>query len=91
MGPDSVYDSRTLEKDKDRTTKDQTELYSSLINKEISSSKVCKILDYGCGIGRHYKFLSSLSSLTHDTEIIGFDPTTEFKILSTGCRLLHGV
>lgn len=77
MGADSVYDSRTLENDKNQTTKDQAKLYEDLINKELCSSKVSKVLDYGCGIGRHYEFLSSLNSLDHDAVIIGFDPTTE--------------
>lgn len=77
MGADSVYDSRTLDKDKNQTTKDQVKLYGDLINKELCSSKVSKVLDYGCGIGRHYEFLSSLNSLDHDAVIIGFDPTTE--------------
>tara|TARA_B100001250_G_scaffold414037_1_gene450342 strand:- start:5686 stop:7257 length:1572 start_codon:yes stop_codon:yes gene_type:complete len=77
MGADSVYDSRTLEKDKNKTTKEQTELYSMLINKELYSSKVSQILDYGCGTGRHYEFLSSLNSLDSRATIFGFDPTSE--------------
>ena len=78
MGADSVYDSRTLENDKNQTTKDQAKLYDDLINKELCSSKVSKVLDYGCGIGRHYEFLCSLNSLDHDAEIIGFDTKLEF-------------
>jgi SAM-dependent methyltransferase len=77
MGADSVYDSRTLDKDKNQITKDQTKYYGDLINKELYSFKVCKVLDFGCGIGRHYEFLSSLNSLDHNAVIIGFDPTTE--------------
>ena len=70
MGADSVYDSRTLEKDKNQITKDQTKHYGDLINRELCSSKVSKVLDYGCGIGRHYEFLSSLNSLDHDAVIV---------------------
>ena len=84
MGEDSVYDSRTLNKDKFQTNKEQTELYSKLINREMSSCNIKRILDYGCGIGRHHKFLSSLKSLEPKAEIIGFDPTVELLKFSRG-------
>tara|TARA_B100001057_G_scaffold317809_1_gene318049 strand:+ start:1403 stop:2062 length:660 start_codon:yes stop_codon:yes gene_type:complete len=76
MGKDSVYDSRTLEKDKSKISSAQNLLYSNLINKELHSFKVSKVLDYGCGIGRHYELLSSLNCLNSNPVINGFDPTT---------------
>ena len=82
MGEDSVYDSRTLEGDKNNVTATQNLLYSNLINKELHSFKVSKVLDYGCGIGRHYNLLSSLKSLEPKAEIIGFDPTVELHKFS---------
>ena len=77
MGADSVYDPRTLGKDKNQTTKDQIKLYGKLINNELCHLEITKVLDYGCGIGRHYEFLSSLNSLIDEPIIVGYDPTSE--------------
>ena len=75
LGPESVYDSRTLKR-KEITT-DQNKVYYQLMNAELSPGKVKSVLDFGCGIGRHYKLLSSLNCLCDGAQILGFDPTTE--------------
>ncbi len=75
LGPESVYDSRTLKRKE--TTTEQNKVYYQLMSAELSSRKVNSVLDFGCGIGRHYNLLSSLKCLSDGAQIFGFDPTTE--------------
>ena len=74
LGEDSVYDSRTVQKKAtEKTTEEQSRLYSTIIDREFINSEVRAVLDFGCGVGRHFKLLSSLECLADDVKIVGYE------------------
>lgn len=76
LGKNSIYDSNTLKADdQERITVSQIKLYAKIINNLTKNDKLKNILDFGCGIGRHFTFLSNLNSVKKGSNIFGYDPT----------------
>jgi SAM-dependent methyltransferase len=75
LGSGSVFDSRTPELLRQETTDKQSKLYKSLLEKRLYKSDVSRVIDFGCGIGRHFPLLSGFSSINSKLKIDGFDPT----------------
>lgn len=79
LGADSVYDTGTVKSDEQgRTTSSQVSLYSKWLNAYMMVGlRREKILDFGCGIGRHHDFLRKCVLESPGGLVHGYDPTPE--------------
>lgn len=75
LGAGSVFDSRTSVADRESVTYLQSKIYLDLLETRCSGKRFSAILDFGCGIGRHFDMLKSLKSVTESIKIVGYDPT----------------
>ena len=78
LGIYSVYDSNTVQQNnQDKVTSDQTNAYADILNSCYKENFFLNILDFGCGIGRHFEFLSTLNNNHTNANIFGYDPTVQ--------------
>jgi hypothetical protein len=84
LGQDSIYNNNTDASSREKTTLLQNECYFNIICKfNVNRSQKYRVLNFGCGWGRHFKMLEKA---TNSKYIIGYDPfvrNSKFKQIVT--------
>jgi 2-polyprenyl-3-methyl-5-hydroxy-6-metoxy-1,4-benzoquinol methylase len=83
LGVQSVYNNTTPESERENLTNLQNDHYSTFLQEVVADlNDGRRILDYGCGWGRHFKLLQAT---TGSNQIVGYDPFGDlFEVVADG-------